>query len=59
MIDASTILLFSGACLALTVTPGPDMLLIASRSVSQGRRAGFASLAGSNWVPIATRWRRR
>lgn len=46
MIDISTILLFSGACLALTITPGPDMLLIASRSVSQGRRAGFASLAG-------------
>lgn len=48
MVDASTLLLFSGACLALTVTPGPDMLLIASRSVSQGRRAGFASLAGSS-----------
>ncbi|WP_175731810.1 LysE family translocator [Burkholderia ambifaria] len=46
MIDLSTLALFSGACLALTVTPGPDMLLIASRSVSQGRRAGFATLAG-------------
>ncbi|OED10878.1 LysE family translocator [Burkholderia sp. A2] len=46
MIALSTLALFSGACLALTVTPGPDMLLIASRSVSQGRRAGFATLAG-------------
>jgi len=46
MIDAPTLLLFTGACLALTVTPGPDMLLIASRSLSQGRQAGFASLAG-------------
>ena len=46
MIDAATLLLFSGACVALALTPGPDMLLIASRSVSQGRRAGFASLAG-------------
>lgn len=46
MIDASTLLLFTGACLALTVTPGPDMLLIASRSLSQGQRAGFASLVG-------------
>ncbi|MPV65312.1 LysE family translocator [Burkholderia sp. BE17] len=46
MIDLSTLALFSGASLALTVTPGPDMLLIASRSVSQGRRAGFATLAG-------------
>jgi threonine/homoserine/homoserine lactone efflux protein len=46
MSDLSTLALFSGACLALTMTPGPDMLLIASRSVSQGRSAGFASLAG-------------
>jgi threonine/homoserine/homoserine lactone efflux protein len=42
----ATLALFSGACLALTMTPGPDMLLIASRSVAQGRSAGFASLAG-------------
>lgn len=46
MLSLTTLGLFSGACLALTVTPGPDMLLIASRSVSQGRSAGFASLAG-------------
>jgi threonine/homoserine/homoserine lactone efflux protein len=46
MPDLSTLALFAVACLALTATPGPDMLLIASRSVSQGRSAGFASLAG-------------
>jgi threonine/homoserine/homoserine lactone efflux protein len=46
MLSLTTLALFSGACLALTATPGPDMLLIASRSVSQGRTAGFASLAG-------------
>lgn len=46
MVEISTLLLFAGACLALTMTPGPDMLLIASRSLSQGRGAGFASLAG-------------
>ncbi|MGF6568058.1 threonine/homoserine/homoserine lactone efflux protein [Paraburkholderia sp. GAS333] len=46
MLSLTTLALFAGACLALTVTPGPDMLLIASRSVSQGRSAGFASLAG-------------
>lgn len=46
MSDFQTLMLFSIACLALTATPGPDMLLIASRSVSQGRSAGFASLAG-------------
>jgi len=46
MPDLATLLLFSTACLALTATPGPDMLLIASRSASQGRAAGFATLAG-------------
>jgi threonine/homoserine/homoserine lactone efflux protein len=46
MQSLATLALFSGACLALTMTPGPDMLLIASRSASQGRVAGFASLAG-------------
>jgi threonine/homoserine/homoserine lactone efflux protein len=46
MPDLSTLALFALACLALTATPGPDMLLIASRSASQGRAAGFATLAG-------------
>jgi len=46
MPDLSTLLLFASACLVLAATPGPDMLLIASRSISQGRGAGFASLAG-------------
>src|ERR1700754_3848774 len=46
MLSLATLGLFSGACVALTMTPGPDMLLIASRSVAQGRAAGFASLAG-------------
>ncbi len=46
MLSLTTLAIFAGACLALTATPGPDMLLIASRSVSQGRSAGFATLAG-------------
>ena len=46
MPEFATLVVFAAACLALTASPGPDMLLIASRSVSQGRRAGFASLAG-------------
>ena len=46
MPDLATLLLFSTACLALTATPGPDMLLIASRSAGQGKAAGFATLAG-------------
>jgi threonine/homoserine/homoserine lactone efflux protein len=46
MLDWSTLALFSVACLALTATPGPDMLLIASRSATQGKGSGFATLAG-------------
>ncbi|MBZ9709965.1 LysE family translocator [Mesorhizobium sp. B2-1-8] len=46
MPDLSTLGLFAIACLALTATPGPDMLLIASRSASQGRSSGLATYAG-------------
>lgn len=46
MPDLSTFMLFAAASLVLTATPGPDMLLIASRSVSQGRSAGFLTYAG-------------
>jgi threonine/homoserine/homoserine lactone efflux protein len=46
MPDFSTIMLFAAASVVLTATPGPDMLLIASRSVSQGRTAGFLTYAG-------------
>jgi threonine/homoserine/homoserine lactone efflux protein len=46
MLDFSTIALFAVACFALTATPGPDMLLIASRSATQGKASGFATLAG-------------
>ena len=46
MVDFSTLAVFGVSALALTMTPGPDMLLIASRSASQGRAAGFATLAG-------------
>ena len=46
MPDFSILMLFAAAALVLTATPGPDMLLIASRSVSQGRSAGFLTYAG-------------
>ena len=47
MLDVSTLAVFAAAALALACTPGPDMLLILSRSVTQGRGAGFASLLGA------------
>lgn len=46
MPEFPTLMLFAAAALVLTATPGPDMLLIASRSVSQGRSAGFLTYAG-------------
>lgn len=45
MPDFSTLMLFAAASVVLT-TPGPDMLLIASRSISQGRPAGFLTYLG-------------
>jgi threonine/homoserine/homoserine lactone efflux protein len=46
MPDLSAIMLFAAASVVLTATPGPDMLLIASRSISQGRTAGFLTYVG-------------
>ena len=44
--DASTLLLFMTAALALNVTPGPDMLYVVARSVGEGRAAGVISSLG-------------
>jgi threonine/homoserine/homoserine lactone efflux protein len=46
MLDLPTLALFTAAAAVLTATPGPDMLLIASRSLSQGRMAGLLTYAG-------------
>lgn len=46
MPELSTLMLFAAASVVLTATPGPDMLLIASRSISQGRSAGFLTYLG-------------
>jgi threonine/homoserine/homoserine lactone efflux protein len=41
-----TILLFMSAGLALNISPGPDMLYVATRSASEGRAAGLVSALG-------------
>lgn len=46
MPDPSTLLLFTGAALALLVVPGPAVLYIVARSVEQGRVAGLVSMLG-------------
>lgn len=37
----------AATALAMVLTPGPNMLYLASRSIGQGRRAGLVSLAGT------------
>jgi threonine/homoserine/homoserine lactone efflux protein len=46
MPDASTLLLFAAASLALLAVPGPAVLFIVARSLEQGRGAGMASVLG-------------
>jgi len=45
--DTATLIQFAVATVILAITPGPDMTLFVSRTLSQGRAAGFASLAGA------------
>jgi threonine/homoserine/homoserine lactone efflux protein len=44
--SATTLVLFAGAALVLLAIPGPAVLYIVARSVSQGRRAGIVSVVG-------------
>ena len=46
MIDPASLALFMTATLALNLAPGPDMLYISTRSLTQGRRAGVISALG-------------
>ena len=48
MIPLATWLLFCVACVALAATPGPNMLFLVTRTLAQGRAAGFVSLAGTS-----------
>lgn len=47
MIALDTWLLFAVACVALAVTPGPNLVYLVARTVAQGRQAGLVSLAGT------------
>jgi threonine/homoserine/homoserine lactone efflux protein len=46
MPDLHTLALFISAGLALNLTPGPDMLYVATRSTGEGRAAGLVSALG-------------
>ncbi len=42
----ATLAVFALAALALIAIPGPNMIYVATRSMSEGRRSGFASALG-------------
>ncbi|EAQ00322.1 RhtB family transporter [Janibacter sp. HTCC2649] len=46
MVSTTAILGVALLALGLVLTPGPNMVYLASRSISQGRAAGLVSLAG-------------
>lgn len=46
MFDLASLALFMTATLALNLAPGPDMLYVSTRSLTQGRRAGVISALG-------------
>jgi threonine/homoserine/homoserine lactone efflux protein len=48
MPDGTTVIIVALASLALVVIPGPAVIYILTRSVSQGRNAGLVSAAGVN-----------
>ncbi len=45
--DAATLFNYSLACFALFITPGPDMSLFLAKTLSGGRKAGFAAMLGA------------
>lgn len=46
MIPLPDILIFALAAFVLVISPGPNMIYLISRSITQGRKAGLISLAG-------------
>lgn len=48
MMELSQLALFAGAVFVLALTPGPDILYVLARGISQGRKAGLCAAAGFN-----------
>ena len=46
MSESHNILAFALVSLGMALTPGPNMIYLISRSISQGRAAGLVSLGG-------------
>jgi threonine/homoserine/homoserine lactone efflux protein len=46
MVPLYDLMVFAGAAFFMVLTPGPNMIYLVSRSISQGRQAGIISLIG-------------
>lgn len=46
MIEQKELLIFLVAAVAMAITPGPNMIYLISRSITQGKKAGAVSLVG-------------
>ncbi len=46
MPDTANLIAFAAIALGMVLTPGPNMIYLVSRSISQGPKAGLISLAG-------------
>lgn len=46
MVSFSTLIAFALVSLGMVCSPGPNMVYLISRSITQGRMAGFISLLG-------------
>ena len=46
MPELDNLLAFAAIALGMVLTPGPNMIYLISRSISQGRAAGLISLGG-------------
>lgn len=46
MLSGHDLLIFLGASVLLNLSPGPDTIYVVTRTVAQGRRAGFFSVFG-------------
>jgi threonine/homoserine/homoserine lactone efflux protein len=46
MVPFYDLVVFAGAAFFMVLTPGPNMIYLVSRSISQGRQAGIISLIG-------------
>jgi threonine/homoserine/homoserine lactone efflux protein len=43
LISSGTIFAFAGLALVMALSPGPNLLYLASRAICQGRGAGFVA----------------